>query len=288
MTIEEAFDITLDALKDSAIVFGFILVFEFILSFIKIKMQKALEKNKKISPLFGSLFGLIPQCGTSVLGADLYVGRHITMGTLVAIFLSCSDEAIPLLLSSGKDNAIMVLPLIGIKFMVGFITGFVLDLILSKQELHLEEEIEIEECHHHHPHSKQEFLEEHILHPLFHSLEIFIYVLIINMFFGFLIGFVGEESFSNFISSNKYLAPLFSTLIGIIPNCASSIVISEMFIDSHLSFGALLSGLLVNAGIGLTVLFKKNKDIKGIIIIISTCFLISLLAGYITCIIIGF
>ena len=299
MTWDLALDIILDALKDSGIVFLFVFVFELILSFIKIKMKEILEKNKRIAPLFGALFGLIPQCGTSVLGADLYIGRHITMGTIVAIFLSCSDEAIPLLLSSGSKVALAILPLVGLKFVIGFVIGFLIDLIYHKQELHLEEEVDVEECHHlhvhehHHEEGKEEkqeknALHEHFIHPLLHSLELFGYVLAVNLFFGFLIGFIGEETFSNFISQNKYLAPLFSTIIGIIPNCASSVVISELFIDSHLSFGALLSGLLMNAGLGLMVLIKNRKTIKSAFVILGICFAVSLLFGYLTCLIVGF
>ena len=300
MTWELALDIILDALKDSGIVFLFVFVFEFIFSFIKIKMKEVLEKNRRIAPLFGALFGLIPQCGTSVLGADLYIGRHITIGTIVAIFLSCSDEAIPLLLSSGSKQALAILPLVGLKFVIGFIVGFLIDLIYPKQELHLEEKVDVEECHHAHIHAhhheeneeeeehKENGIHEHFVHPLLHSLELFGYVLAVNLFFGFLIGFIGEETFSNFISSNKYLAPLFSTVIGIIPNCASSVVISELFIDGHLSFGALLSGLLMNAGLGLMVLMKNKKSIKSAFIILGICFAVSLLFGYLTCLIIGF
>ena len=300
MTWELALDIFLDALKDSALVLLFVFIFEFIFSFIKIKMKEILEKNRRIAPLFGALFGLIPQCGTSVLGADLYIGRHITVGTIVAIFLSCSDEAIPLLLSSGSKVALAILPLVGLKFVIGFIIGFLIDLIYTKQELHLEEEVNVDECHHAHIHAhhheeneeeehhKESAFHEHFIHPLLHSLELFAYVLAVNLFFGFLIGFIGEETFANFISSNRYLAPLFSTIIGIIPNCASSVVISELFINGHLSFGALLSGLLMNAGLGLMVLMKNKKSIKSAFVILGICFFVSLLFGYLACLIIGF
>ena len=300
MTWELALDIFLDALKDSALVLLFVFIFEFIFSFIKIKMKEILEKNRRIAPLFGALFGLIPQCGTSVLGADLYIGRHITIGTIVAIFLSCSDEAIPLLLSSGSKVALAILPLVGLKFVIGFIVGFLIDLIYTKQELHLEEEVNVDECHHAHIHAhhheeneeeehhKESAFHEHFIHPLLHSLELFAYVLAVNLFFGFLIGFIGEETFSSFISSNRYLAPLFSTIIGVIPNCASSVVISELFINGHLSFGALLSGLLMNAGLGLMVLLKNKKTIKSAFVILGICFFVSLLFGYLACLIVGF
>lgn len=296
MTWELALDIFLDALKDSAIVLAFVFVFEFIFSFIKIKMKDVLEKHPKLAPLFGSLFGLIPQCGTSVLGADLYLAKHITFGAVLAIFLSCSDEAIPLLLSSGNQKALSILPLLGLKFAIGFITGFVIDLILSKrQELNVEQEVNVEECHHIHIHHHDEEeekeetnLHKHLIHPLMHSLELFAYVLIVNLFFGFLIGFIGEENFSNFINQNRYLAPLFSSIIGLVPNCASSVVISELYIEGHLAFGSLLSGLLVNSGLGLMVIMKNKEGIKKLPIMLLILLTVGISSGYIACLISGF
>lgn len=294
MSGELALDILLDAIKDSAIAFGVILVFEIILSFLKIKMKDALEKHPKIAPLFGSLFGLIPQCGTSVLSADLYLSHHISTGTLVAIFLATSDEAVPLLLTTGNTKALYLIPLLLLKIAIGFVFGFSIDLILHKKEkLDLKEEVDTEDCHHIHHHHEDEEKEKskvykHLVHPLLHSLELLAYVFVINIAFGFLIGFVGKENFAAFIETNKYLAPLFSSIVGLIPNCASSVVISTLFINGHLSFGALLSGLLVNAGLGFIVLFKSKKHLKQTLLILLTCFIIAVVSGYVACLISGF
>ncbi len=284
-------DIFLDALKDSGLAFAVIFVFEIILSFTKIKMKEALEKHPKLSPLFGSLFGLIPQCGTSVLSADLYLSHHISVGTLIAIFLATSDEAIPLLITSGNEKALSLIPLLLLKVAIGFVFGFLIDLVLlKKQKINLEEEVELEECHHNdnHNHKHDDKFHEHFIHPLHHSLELFIYVLLINILFGYSIALIGENNFAAFIESNKYLTPLFASLIGLIPNCASSVLISELYLSSSIPFGALLSGLLVNAGLGFVVLFKAKKDIKNVFLIILTCFLISVLCGYVACLISGF
>lgn len=294
MTWDKAFEIILDALKDSAITLAIVFVFEVLLSFLKIKMKETLEKHPKLSPLFGSIFGLIPQCGTSVLGADLYIGHHIGVGTLVAIFLATSDEAIPILLVSSFDKAIMLLPLLGLKVVIGFVFGFLIDLVLSKkQKIDLKEEVNTDDCHHIHNHNHHNEKEEsnvhkHLIHPLLHSLELFAYVLVINLAFGFLIELVGVDNFATFIESNKYLSPLFSSIIGLIPNCSSSVLISKLFVSGNLSFGALLSGLLINAGLGFIVLFKSKKTIKDALLIMLTCFIISIAVGYITCLIIGF
>ena len=289
MTWEKVLDIFLDSLKDSALVFAFVFIVHIILSFIEHKLANFLVKRKKTSALFGSLFGLVPQCGTSVMGADLYIKRYISIGTLVAIFLSCSDEAFIAILTSGKpEKMLMVLPLLGLKFLIGFMMGLVTDLIFRKQELEtIEEEVEEETCDHHHHHHDNKW-HKHLLHPFLHSLEIFGYVFAINFTLGIIIGFVGEENFANFISMNKYLSPLFASIIGLIPNCASSLLLSELFIEGNLSFGALLAGLLINAGLGMMMLLRHRKSAKNILWILLICFLTAVSFGYITCLIIGF
>ena len=288
MTWALVLDIFLDALKDSGLVFAFVFLIHVLLSFFEHKISNFLIKRKKTGTLFGSLFGLVPQCGTSVMGADLYIKKYITIGALTAIFLSCSDEAVIAILTSGIPNKmLMVLPLIGLKFSIGFLIGLLTDLIFRKQGIEQTDEIvEEEECHVHHVHNSK--VHRHLIHPLIHSLEIFAYVFVINFSLGLLIGFIGEENVANFIQMNKYLSPLFASIIGLIPNCASSLLLSELFIQGNLSFGALLGGLLVNSGLGMMVLLRNRKSAKNIIWIILICFTISLIAGYVTCLIIGF
>lgn len=288
MTWDLAWEIILDGLKDSALVFAFVFLIHVLLSFFEHKLTNFMVKHKKTGPLFGSLFGLIPQCGTSVMGAELYIKKYITIGTLAAIFLSCSDEAFIAILTSGKpDKMLMVLPLIGLKFAIGFIVGFLFDVIDNKQEVEdTDNVIEEPECHKHHTHNSP--VHKHLVHPLIHSLEIFAYVLVINLALGFIIGFVGQDNFSNFIRMNKYLSPLFASIIGLIPNCASSLLLAELFVEGNLSFGPLLAGLLVNAGLGMMVLLKNRKSAKNLISILVVCFLTAVASGYITCLITGF
>lgn len=289
MTWELALDIFLDALKDSALVFAFVFVVHIILSFVEHKLANFLITRKKTSSLFGSLFGLVPQCGTSVMGADLYIKKYITIGTLIAIFLSCSDEAFIAILASGKpDKMLMVLPLLGLKFLIGFGFGIIADLIFKNQELtEVHEQVEEETCdHHHHDHHNK--WQKHLLHPFLHSLEIFGYVLAVNLTLGFIIGFVGEENFANFIRMNKYLSPLFASIIGLIPNCSSSLLLAELFNEGNLAFGALLAGLLVNSGLGMMMLLRNRKTAKNIGWIILICFSVAVTMGYVTCLIVGF
>ena len=291
MTWEMFLDVLLDSLKDSALVFAFVFLFHLLLSFIEDKLSKFLTKNSKVSPLLGSIFGIIPQCGTSVLAADLYIKKYVTLGTIIAVFLSCSDEALIVLLTNptsySSGRAIMVIPLVLSKFVIGTLIGFVVDLIYRKQSIDKpQEELKDVICHeHHHEHTE---MHKHIWHPLIHSLEILAYVLLINLAIGLTIAGVGEENFAHFIESNKYAAPVFGALVGVIPNCASSVLISELFIDGNLSFGALLAGLLMNAGLGLTILLKSKSTLKQAGIIAGICFLVAVISGYLTCLIVGF
>ena len=287
MTWELAFDIILDSLKDSALVLAFVFLVHVLLSFFDLQIANFLVKRKKTGAIFGSAFGLIPQCGTSVLGADLYIKKYITIGTLTALFLSCSDEAFIELLTAANERTIMILPLIGLKFAIGVLIGLLMDLIDHKRDVVDVDEVEEEhECHQHHHENTP--VHKHLVHPLIHSLEVFAYVLVINLVIGFIIGFVGEDSFVNFLSSSKYLTPLFASIIGLIPNCASSLLITKLFADGTLSFGALLAGLLVNSGLGMMVLLKNKNGRKQALIIIGICFITAVFCGYLTCLIIGF
>ena len=287
MTWELFLDVLLDSLKDSLLVFAFVFLFHVILSFIETPVSNFLIKRKKTSPIFGALFGLIPQCGTSVIGSELYIKKYITVGTLIAIFLSCSDEALIVLLEAWNEKTLMIFPLIGLKLVTGIIFGLLIDFIIRKQKIievdHVEEE---HECHTHHLENTP--AHAHLIHPLIHSIKVFIYIFIINLALGTIVGFVGEDNFSNFMTANRYLAPLFSSVIGLIPNCASSLLITDLFVEGHLSFGALFAGLLVNSGLGIMVLLKDKNTVKKALLIVGVCFIIAVGLGYLTCLVSGF
>ena len=281
------FEVILDALLDSLKVLGVLLLFNFLLSFCEDKLAKLLNKNKILSPLVGSSIGLIPQCGFSVVSADLYQRKKISMGTLVAVFIACSDEALPILFSY-PDKYLNILLLLLIKFVIAFVTGLLVDLIFKSKEPHLvilekkeDEEHSVEGCCHHKiGEEKESFVKEHILHPLIHSLKIFAYVLVINVLFAILVYLVGENNIKSFIDSNVYLTPLFATIIGFIPNCASSVILTELYIEGYIYFSATLAGLICNAGLGLFYLFKNKNNIKNTIFIIAILFIVSIISGY--------
>ena len=280
-------EIVLDALKDSVLVFAFVFLFHVILSFIETPVSNFLVKRKKAAPIFGSLFGLIPQCGTSVVAAELYIKRYITLGTIIAVFLSCSDEALIVLITHWNERSLAIFPLIGLKLATGIIIGMLIDLIMRHQKVDEVDQIEEEkECHtHHHENTPAH---AHLIHPLIHSIKIFIYILIINIALGTLIGFITEERFADFMLTNRYLTPLFSAIIGLIPNCASSLLITELYVTGSISFGALFAGLLVNSGLGMMVLIKNKKNIKSALFIILFCFIIAIALGYLTWLVNGF
>lgn len=293
--------ILLHSFEESILVFVVALVLYFIISFLEEKIAQGLAKKNRFSPLIASGLGLVPQCGLSIVASDLYVKKHITMGTIIAVFLACSDEAIPILLSHPSDKTfVSVILIILIKFVVGFITGYLVDFLLTrkKHEVHehlehchksFEEEVHIGCCSH--PIegvSEESKIFKHLLHPLVHSLKIFAYVLIINFIFSLIIHYVGQENLEVFLQSNKYFAPVFASIIGVIPNCAASVVITNVYLLDYLSLGACVSGLCMNAGLGLLFLFKRKHDLKDSFTILGIMFSVSIFVGYIICLITGF
>lgn len=271
-----------------------------LISFIEEHIAKGLAKKNRFSPVIASALGLVPQCGFSVVAADLYLKRHITMGTLIALFLACSDEALPILLSKPESNTLIsVIIILCVKFVVGFVTGYVVDIFYTKHQ---------KEVHEHLDHCDHDFEEEehvgccshviggkhdsklfrHLLHPLIHSLKIFLYVFVITIIFNTIMHFVGHDKLETFLQTNKYFAPVIASVIGVIPNCAASVVISNVYLLGGMSLGACISGLCMNAGLGLVFLLRKKSSIKETLTIIAIMFIVSILVGYIICAIAGF
>lgn len=278
-------DLLLDALLDSLKIFAFVLLFNFIFSFLF-----KYKKGKKLNVPVGAALGLLPQCGFSVVAADRFNKKQISGGTLLAVFIATSDEAIPVLLSE-PSKIILILPLLGLKFIIAVGIGYFYDKLLDrsvKSENNNDEDVYNVECGCGHHHENEDFVHNHLLHPILHSLKTFFIVLIFNVIFSILVYFIGEDTLTVFLKSNAYLAPLFSVIVGIIPNCASSIVISQLFVSGSISFGACLGGLIANAGVGLTVIFSKGSDIKSSLKVLSALIISGLIFGYLLCLILGF
>lgn len=279
--------LALDTLCDSLKILGMAFAIYLFLSFFEEKIAALLEKNRRYGPLFGAVSGAIPQCGISVVGADLYTKRHLTMGTLIAIFLACSDEALPIFFGSFTSKWYMVFPLLAIKIVGGALIGFVIDFFNRKDDEEVHEHLEScsgePQCHKGccgHEIEGEGKWHEHFFHPLVHSLKIFAYAYVISFAFGLLILGIGQDQLSGFLQSNYYLSPLYSVVIGLIPNCASSVLISDLYLNGALPFGALVAGLAVNAGLGPIYLFKGQKNLKEAFLIMGILIVSSLALGY--------
>ena len=286
-------EVLLEALVDTLKLFPWLLLayilIEVIEKYWSHKMNRAL--TSKWSPLFGATFGLIPQCGFSVVATDLFSRRMLTMGTLIAIFIATSDEALPLLFAN-PDKIVMVLPLLGIKLIFAVILGFSIDAIFNKKRMKMQSNNQIAEvasvqeehhtgcCGHTIEEEKENTAVRLLLHPFLHSLKILAYILVFNIIFGLIIFGVGEENFMLFLTSSFWLAPVLSAFIGLIPNCASSVILTELYLMGGLPFGGLLAGLCVNAGIALVILFQRNKNLKENLLITSLLFISSIIIGY--------
>lgn len=284
-------DIALDSLFDSLKVFAFAFAIYVLLSFFEGKIAQLLEKKGRFAPVFGALCGTIPQCGISVVGSDLYIKRHLSLGTLLAIFIACSDEALPVLFGDVKGKWYMAFALIAIKVVAGMGIGFLADLLPTKDKREVDEHLSHCEgektvhygcCGHEIEEERESPWHEHLLHPLWHSFKIFVFAFAVSFFFGWIVSAVNSSdpnAFANFMTSNYWLSPLFSVAVGLIPNCVSSVMISELYIQGGLPFGALLAGLAVNAGLGPLYLFRKGT-VKEAFAIMGALIVLSLALGY--------
>ena len=221
--------------------------------------------------------GIFPQCGFSVSATNLYAARVITLGTLIAVYLTTSDEMLPILLSEAVPIT-TILTILGLKLIIGIVAGFIIDLVIrivNKQNI---EDQKIEElCEHEHCHCENGIT----ISALKHTLNITIFIFVITFFINIIINLIGEESIANFISQNLILGPVVAGLIGLIPNCASSVILTELFVENVISMPILISGVSVNAGLGLLVLFKTNKNLKENVKILSLLYLIGVFSGVI-------
>lgn len=237
----------------------------------------------KASPVFGSLLGVIPQCGVSVMSAKLFDAGIIGLGTLFSVFISTSDEAFSILLAS--DKRLDLIPLILIKVVIAIAVGLLFNLIMQKKKSYGGEVFEHESvCAHCHEDEdgKRTWVKMYLLVPLFHALQTFLYVFAVTFVFGIFFGehgLIGADKFANYLSSVKYAESFITALIGLIPNCASSAVLTSVYVSGGISFGSLVAGLISNAGVGLAVLFKNTKEVKRNLFVLLTLYLIGAFTG---------
>lgn len=262
----------IDGLKLIPFLFIAYLIMEYIEHKTSNKSKEFIKKSGEFGPAIGGLLGIFPQCGFSAIASNLYAGRIITMGTLIAVFLSTSDEMLPIMISEAVPIG-TILRILGIKLAIGIILGFVIDLIFRKKE---EEEKAIEHlCEHEHCHCEEGLFKS----ALTHTVKIFAFIFIISLILNTIIHFVGEDTLSNLILNKPVIGPIISALIGIIPNCASSVILTELYLSNVISLGSMIAGLLIGSGVGLLVLFKVNDNLKENLKILGILYLISVVAG---------
>lgn len=278
----EIMEIVLDALLDSLKVFPFLFLMYVLIEFLENRTN--ITKNKNIlrgnlAPLLGAATGIIPQCGFSVMAAKLYDKKIIRTGTVLAVFLATSDEALIILLSSGQ-SAIAVMPLIAIKFAVAVGVGYLFNALLRRESLaELAEGEEIHGAPCGHDHEEDSNVRRYLLHPLLHSLEIFAYILVVNLAFGFAMHYA-EGAITSFLDGGYWFQPLIAGLVGLIPNCASSVLVTQSYVLGALSFGGMTAGLCANAGLGFVILFKNIKSWKRNLALLGILYIVSVAVGY--------
>ena len=267
-------DAILDTLKLIPFLFLTFIILEFIEHKLSNKSQKKLVKYKKTGPIIGGLLGGIPECGFSAMASSLFSSRVITMGTLIAIFLSTSDEMLPVMISE-QVSPLLILKIIGFKIIVGILIGLIVDLIYKsktdKNHEHIHDLCDDEHCHC----EKDGILKS----SLKHTINTVLFVLIANLLINFAIYFIGEDTITKLLESKNILVYFASSLIGLIPNCAASILITEMYISNLIPIGVTISGLLTGSGIGILLLFKSNKNIKENISILSIIYFVGIIVG---------
>lgn len=269
-------DCILDGLIDTLKLLPYLFVTFLLLEWLEHKLskknQKILQKNQKYGPLIGSILGALPQCGFSTMAASLFSSKIITMGTLISVFLATSDEMLPIMISE-KIQILEILKIIGFKIIVALIVGILIDILFQtkqpREDIHHLCEKDHCDCDH----------DGIFLSSIKHTIKIVLFILIANVGINLIIHWIGEESLKKLLLNNNIITYFIASLIGLIPNCASSVIMTELYISSFISLGTLLSGLLTGSGLGILILLKSNDNQKENIKIISIIYFVGVIVG---------
>lgn len=267
------------SLLDSIKLLPFLFIAFFIIELIEHKLsdksKKVISKSGKYGPILGSLLGLIPQCGFSVVATNLYITRILSLGTLISVYLSTSDEMLVILLSRNASIS-TILPLLGTKFIVGLISGFIIDFLLRNKK---KEKQTYSICEDEHCGCEEE--ENLLKSSLIHTIKTFIFIFIATFIITLVFELFGEEYLSKLLLKDTLISPFITSLIGLIPNCASSVILTELYLSNSINFASIISGLLTGSGVAILVLFKSNKNIKENLTILSLVYGIGVITGII-------
>lgn len=275
-------DTLIDAVKLLPFLFATYLVMEYIEHRMGEKTKHFIKKSGRLGPVLGGIMGAFPQCGFSASASNLYAGKIITLGTLIAVFLSTSDEMLPILISR-RVKPDMIFQLLGLKVLVGITAGCLVDLFVRNRRRN---GYGHEEADNGHLHIKRICEHEHcgcekgVVKPaLRHTVNIFLFILLISFLLNTVICFAGENFLRNFILYRPVLSHMAAGLVGLIPNCASSVVITQLYLEGVMGLGTMMSGLLAGTGVGLAVLFRVNNRVRENVKIVLLLYAIGVLAG---------
>ncbi len=303
--MEHVLEFFLHALQDTWPLLPWILLMYILLELLESKadLTKINRFGGRIGPLVGSATGLIPQCGFSVMAAKLFEQKYITVGTLLAIFMATSDEAFIIMLSSG-EGAVWVLPMLGVKILVGVAVGYAADAVAKAlgrgqvcveipsayeetptttheifMRIYLEDKDVDVKCSCGRSHDADSPWKKYLLYPALHALKVAGFILLVNFILTAIIHSVGEDAFAAFMNNNRFLQPFITCAIGLIPNCASSVVITETFLSGGIAFGSCAAGLCANAGMGFVVLLKNVRKWRRNLLLVGVCYAVSVAVG---------
>lgn len=267
-------DTLIDVLKLIPFLFIVFLLMEYMEHKLSKKSSKIIKKAGKFGPFLGSLLGALPQCGFGVAATNLFATKIITIGTLISIYLSTSDEMLAILISNKVSLSFIIYVLV-IKIVIAFICGYIIDLIFSKR---VSNKREIKNfCEEEHCHCENGILKS----AIHHTLNIAFFILVVEFILNTSIHYLGKDYIAKFLMGNTVYGSFLTSLLGLIPNCASSVIITELFISGTIKFGSLIGGLLTGSGVSLLVLFKVNKNLKENISILVILYLIGAITGLI-------
>lgn len=275
-------DVILDTLLDTIKLLPFLFLTYLVMEYLEHKtagkLQNTIQKGGRLGPLFGGVLGAVPQCGFSAAASNLYAGRVITLGTLIAIFLSTSDEMLPILISEADTVGVgAILKILALKAGIGILAGFAVDFLVRPAK---DEHDHIHEmCEHDHCHCGEGT--GIFKSALIHTGQITFFILLISFVLNTVLFFLGEDVLKNLILNKPVIGELLAGLVGLIPNCAASVVLTQLYLEGAMSFAACMSGLLVGSGIGILVLFRANRNKKENIKIVLLLYGIGVVAGLI-------
>lgn len=273
-------DIILDALIDALKLIPFLFVTYLAMEYLEhktsMKVLVAVQKAGNFGPLIGGALGAVPQCGFSAAASGLYAGRVISLGTLISIYLSTSDEMLPILISEKAPVKFIVIVLVS-KVLIGLFWGFLCDLLLFRNE-NAHEHINIHGmCEQEHCNCDKGIWGSAIKH----TLQIGGFILVVSLILNFIIEYVGTEAVSGLIFNHKVFGPFIASLIGLIPNCAASVVITQLYLEGAMGVGSLMAGLLTGAGVGWLVLLRASHNIKKTLKVVGLLYVFGVVSGII-------